>query len=93
MFTSRNQTKMIVSNGKAKVFISHNQAKMIDSLSRSNREKKVREGQYPQPVRLGERRIAFVKSEVEAWVAERINERDLGRATDPLPGHQRVAEE
>jgi prophage regulatory protein len=34
-----------------------------------------REGRFPQPVRLGSR-IAFIESEVEAWIEERIRERD-----------------
>jgi prophage regulatory protein len=29
-------------------------------------------GQFPKPVRLTEKRIAFVRAEVEAWVDERI---------------------
>jgi prophage regulatory protein len=30
------------------------------------------EGQFPKPVRLGERRIAYVRAEVEAWIDSRI---------------------
>jgi prophage regulatory protein len=33
-------------------------------------------GQFPKPVKLGERRVAYVRSEIEAW----INERIAGRA-------------
>ena len=36
-------------------------------------------GKFPQAVPLGERRIAFVRSEVEAWINSRIAARD-GRA-------------
>ncbi|MBN7759979.1 AlpA family phage regulatory protein [Nitratireductor aquibiodomus] len=30
------------------------------------------EGQFPKPVRLTERRIAFVRAEVQAWIDGRI---------------------
>jgi prophage regulatory protein len=29
-------------------------------------------GEFPKPVRLGERRIAYVRAEVEAWISDRI---------------------
>jgi len=61
----------------------------------------VDEGKFPQPVRLTEGserrggRIAFVKSEVRAWITARIAERDARsacwrarRGADPL-GHAR----
>jgi prophage regulatory protein len=38
------------------------------------------EGRFPRRVRLGERACAWVESEVAAWVAARIAERDAERA-------------
>jgi prophage regulatory protein len=38
-----------------------------------------REGRFPQPVRLGSR-IAFIESEIDQWLEERVRERDQ-RAT------------
>ncbi|MGY6568521.1 MAG: helix-turn-helix transcriptional regulator [Salinarimonas sp.] len=32
-------------------------------------------GQFPKPVRLTEKRIAFVRAEVEAWIDQRIQGR------------------
>ncbi|PND21085.1 transcriptional regulator [Ensifer sp. MMN_5] len=32
-------------------------------------------GTFPRPVQLGERRIAFVRAEVEAWIDSRISAR------------------
>ncbi len=33
-------------------------------------------GKFPKPVRLGENAVAFVEDEVDAWVEEKIAERD-----------------
>jgi prophage regulatory protein len=42
------------------------------SLSRPCLTLMAAEGQFPMPVRLGERRLAFVRAEVEAWIDARI---------------------
>jgi prophage regulatory protein len=42
------------------------------SISRSLRHKLIKEGKFPQPVQIGVRRIAFVESEVESWIAARV---------------------
>jgi len=34
-------------------------------------------GTFPQPVKLGPRAIAWLSSEVESWMDERIAERDM----------------
>jgi prophage regulatory protein len=36
-------------------------------------------GEFPAPVRLGARAVAWNAAEVEAWIAARIAERDAGR--------------
>ena len=38
----------------------------------------VRQGKFPAPVHLGPRTVAFVEDEVNAWLRERIAERDTG---------------
>jgi prophage regulatory protein len=38
--------------------------------------RKVREGNFPQPVQLGSARIAFIEDEVEEWIKARVNDRD-----------------
>lgn len=40
----------------------------------------VSEGRFPRPVKLGPRASAWVSTEVQAWIAQRIAERDGGRA-------------
>ena len=42
------------------------------SLSRSLISLMADEGQFPKPVSLGTRRIAFVRAEVEQWIDSRI---------------------
>lgn len=37
-------------------------------------------GNFPLPVSLGEKRIAFVRSEIEQWLADRLAARAGGRA-------------
>lgn len=34
------------------------------------------ENRFPKPVKIGSRAIAFVESEIETWINERIAERD-----------------
>lgn len=41
-------------------------------LSKSSIYDLMAQGRFPQTVRLGGRSVAFVESEVDAWIAERI---------------------
>ncbi len=41
-------------------------------LSRTTLQNLARDGAFPQPVPIGERRLAFVRAEVEQWIDERI---------------------
>lgn len=52
--------------------MSPKEAAAATSLSRPLLTLMAAEGQFPKPVRLGERRIAFVRSEVMDWIDERI---------------------
>jgi len=45
-------------------------------LSRSEIYRRVAAGTFPQPVKLGERASAWNSAEIDAWIAERIAERD-----------------
>lgn len=55
--------------------ISLNQACALTSLSRTAINRYRSEGRFPQPVPIGFRRIAFVRSEVIHWIEARIAER------------------
>ena len=52
--------------------ISLNDTAKAVSLSRTMVQIMSREGHFPQPVKLGERRVAFVRAEVDAWIDQRI---------------------
>ncbi|MFW2148769.1 helix-turn-helix transcriptional regulator [Acinetobacter sp. TY1] len=38
-------------------------------------------GRFPKPVSLSEKRVAWIESEVDAWIAERIASRDASITT------------
>jgi prophage regulatory protein len=44
--------------------------------SRDHLRRKVAAGEFPAPIPISERRIAWVESEVDAWLAERAAKRD-----------------
>ena len=56
------------------------QVKARAALSRSEIYRRIAAGTFPAPVKLGISASAWVESEVDAWVAERIADRDAGRA-------------
>ena len=45
-------------------------------LSRSEIYRRIAAGMFPAPVKLGERASAWNTDEIDAWIAERIAERD-----------------
>lgn len=46
-------------------------------LARSTIYKYIDEGIFPKSVSLGDRAVAWVESEIQEWILERIEERDL----------------
>ncbi len=46
------------------------------ALSRSAIYRKMNDGEFPQSVSLGDRAVAWVDSEVQNWVIDRVAERD-----------------
>jgi prophage regulatory protein len=57
------------------VLVSLNDAVRMTSLSRTMLNRYRAEGRFPIAVPLGERRIAFVRSEVQEWISGRIARR------------------
>lgn len=55
--------------------ISLNEACKLTSLSRTYINTLREQGKFPEAVPMGFRRIAFVRSEVTAWIEARIAER------------------
>jgi prophage regulatory protein len=54
--------------------ISVNEAAKLTSLSRTSIFKLRSQGKFPKAVPLGEKRVAFVRAEVAAWIEARIAE-------------------
>lgn len=55
--------------------ISLNHACELTSLSRTAINRLRTAGKFPTAVPLGDRRVAFVRSEVDRWIVDRIAER------------------
>jgi prophage regulatory protein len=62
-------------NDNEPALISLNDACKLTSMSRTMLNRYRSEGRFPVAVELGERRIAFVRSEVTAWVQDKISAR------------------
>ena len=56
--------------------ISVNEAAKVTTLSRTASFKLRSQGKFPKAVPLGEKRVAFVRAEVEQWLEARIAERN-----------------
>lgn len=52
--------------------VSLNQVCEMTSLSRTYINKCRAEGTFPKEIPIGQRRIAFVRAEVDQWIADRI---------------------
>jgi prophage regulatory protein len=53
-------------------FLRLRQVTALVGLSRSAIYARIKEGTFPKPVPIGPRTVAFIASEVEAWVQARI---------------------
>lgn len=52
------------------------QVKARTGLSRSEIYRRIALGDFPRPIKLGERASAWSAAEIDAWIAERIAARD-----------------
>jgi prophage regulatory protein len=55
----------------------------LTSLSRTMINRYRAEGRFPAAVPLGDRRVAFVKSEVSEWINDRIGARGANDSSKP----------
>ncbi|SCB41727.1 transcriptional regulator, AlpA family [Rhizobium multihospitium] len=60
------------SNDNIPILISLNDACRVTSMSRTMLNRYRAEGRFPVAVELGERRVAFVREEVTAWIEAKI---------------------
>lgn len=54
--------------------ISRAEARAISLYSYASMNRKSKNGTFPKSVRLGDRRVGFLKSELDAWLEARIAE-------------------
>ena len=66
---------MLAANDNQPPLMSPKEAATATSLSRPCLALMSAEGEFPKPVRLSERRVAYVRAEVMAWVQEKIERR------------------
>jgi predicted DNA-binding transcriptional regulator AlpA len=67
------------------MLLNHEAAGAIDGLSRTQRERLIKQNLYPRPVRITTRRLGFVADEVKAWALARIAARDSELPADQDP--------
>jgi len=65
----------------AERFISSTDVKERVGLSKTEIYRRIAAGTFPKQVPLGEHRVAFLESEIEAWIAERVAARASGEGT------------
>lgn len=51
---------------------------LFTGLARSTVYRYIEKGIFPKPVSLGDRAVGWVDEEVQAWVMDRVGERDRG---------------
>lgn len=64
-----------MNNTTAPYLISLNDSCKLTSMSRTHINNLRAQGRFPQAVNLGEKRIAFVRAEVIAWIEKRVGAR------------------
>lgn len=63
-------------------FLRLSDVKLTTGLSRSHIYQLAAKGEFPKPIKLGEKASAWIESEVQAWMASRIadSRRDTAKA-------------
>ena len=56
----------------------------LTGLSRARIYEKMTAGEFPRPVKTGLRAVAWVESEIDEWLRERIAERDSNHGVETL---------
>ncbi|TCK30766.1 AlpA family transcriptional regulator [Ancylobacter aquaticus] len=65
------KTETTATTGRA-ILIRLDQVKARTCLSRSTIYAYMREGRFPEPIALSDRRVAWIEGEIDAWIAGRI---------------------
>jgi len=70
---------MANSNQKKLTILRRKQVEDRTGLSRSTIYLRIQEGTFPKPINLGARAVGWLESEIEAWLAACIENRDSGQ--------------
>jgi prophage regulatory protein len=62
---------------RSPLLVSTNTVCFLVCLSRAQIYKLVKRGEFPAPVKISAQKVAYVLAEVEAWLGERTNARDV----------------
>lgn len=60
-------------------FLRPHAVRELTGLATSTIYEKMAQGQFPRPVRIGPRAVAWIEEEVADWQRARIDERDAGK--------------
>jgi prophage regulatory protein len=63
-------------------FIRHARVLEITGLTKSGLQNAIGRGEFPRPVLISTRHTAWVESEVRAWIARKIEQRNAGIVTE-----------
>jgi prophage regulatory protein len=69
------------------IFLRLPEVRMVTGLSKSSLYALIRAKSFPAPVRLGPRTVAWVRTEVKQWAAERVL---TSRSAPARPGNKRM---
>jgi len=67
------------------VFIGSAEVCRRSGLSRSTIWRRMRDGSFPQSVRISKGRVAWIEAEIDAWCKERIKSARGGVWSEPTP--------
>lgn len=84
---SGNSKGITPSNPDEVIFLRLPEVKTVTGLSKSSLYALIRANSFPAPVRLGPRTVAWVRTEVKQWAAERVL---TSRSAMSHPGSKRM---
>jgi prophage regulatory protein len=69
---------MVNTNHKRLTILRRKQVEERTGLSRSTIYLRIQEGEFPKPINLGARAVGWLENEIEAWLTEKVENRDNG---------------
>jgi prophage regulatory protein len=75
---------MAATSGNSTCFLRLPQVKHRTGLSRSSIYAKISLGEFPAPVNLGARAVAWIEDEIAEWISDRVKASRSGLGTDEV---------